>query len=88
MEWAVLIPIVLCVLGLLGGFLRFLYLTVQSYNKRVGDIEAKVSVLETKTEGIVKDIDELKDLVKELTDIKVEISHIRAVLDIIVKKGT
>lgn len=81
MEWAVLIGFV----GLLGGFLRFLYLTVQSYNKRVGAIEAKVFVLESKTENIVKDVDELEYVVKELTDIKVEISHIRAVLDILVK---
>ncbi|HAT7578438.1 TPA: hypothetical protein JAW20_001635 [Citrobacter freundii] len=48
--------------------------------RRISDIESKLLVLETKTENNESDIDELYDLVRELTKIKSDISEIKGML--------
>ncbi|EPG9738779.1 hypothetical protein KE027_005332, partial [Citrobacter freundii] len=45
--------------------------------RRISDIESKLLVLETKTENNESDIDELYDLVRELSKIKSDISEIK-----------
>ncbi|EOX8490465.1 hypothetical protein AIT87_003602 [Salmonella enterica subsp. houtenae] len=47
---------------------------------RIGDIESTLLVLETKTESNKSDIDELYDLVRELSEIKSDISEIKGML--------
>ncbi|AYL55899.1 hypothetical protein QDQ61_15395 [Citrobacter freundii] len=48
--------------------------------RRISDIESKLLVLETKTENNESDIDELYDLVRELSKIKSDISEIKGML--------
>ena len=48
--------------------------------RRISDIESKLLVLETKTESNEADIDELYDLVRELSKIKSDISEIKGML--------
>ncbi|MHB9179316.1 hypothetical protein ACWKLL_017560 [Citrobacter freundii] len=48
--------------------------------RRISDIESKLLVLEAKTENNESDIDELYDLVRELSKIKSDISEIKGML--------
>ncbi|MDT7482270.1 hypothetical protein RQM43_20925 [Citrobacter portucalensis] len=73
--------------GLIIGFLTFigrlLYRRKQEIleaERRISDIESKLLVLETKTENNESDIDELYDLVRELSKIKSDISEIKGML--------
>lgn len=73
--------------GLIIGFFTFmvhlLYRRKQEIleaERRIGDIESKLLVLETKTESNKSDIDELYDLVRELSEIKSDISEIKGML--------
>ncbi|AXZ47413.1 TPA: hypothetical protein ACPYV3_002858 [Citrobacter freundii] len=73
--------------GLLMAFFTFmgrlLYRRKQEIleaERRISDIESKLLVLETKTENNESDIDELYDLVRELSKIKSDISEIKGML--------
>ena len=73
--------------GLIIGFFTFighlLYRRKQEIleaERRISDIESKLLVLETKTENNESDIDELYDLVRELSKIKSDISEIKGML--------
>lgn len=73
--------------GLLMAFFTFmgrlLYRRKQEIleaERRISDIESKLLVLETKTENNESDIDELYDLVRELSKIKSDISEIKRML--------
>lgn len=73
--------------GLIIGFFTFmgrlLYRRKQDIleaERRISDIESKLLVLETKTENNESDIDELYDLVRELSKIKSDISEIKGML--------
>ena len=73
--------------GLLMAFCTFmgrlLYRRKQEIleaERRISDIESKLLVLETKTESNEADIDELYDLVRELSKIKSDISEIKGML--------
>lgn len=85
MEWLT-IGIVLTIVGLFGSFCKFSIRGIKSYEKRIGDIEAKLQLLEMKTDSIEDDVTELKVLVRELTDIKVEIAQIKTLIEVLGKK--
>jgi len=85
MEWLT-IGIVLTIVGLIGRFTNFSIHGIKRYEKRIGEIEAKLQLLEQKTETIEEDVKELKVLVRELTDIKVEIAQIKTLIEVLGKK--
>ncbi|EPC4186371.1 hypothetical protein ACRZQ5_002492 [Salmonella enterica subsp. enterica serovar Infantis] len=86
MEWLAIGALAATVIGLIVKFTNWTFSGVKRYEHRIGMIESKLKLLEQRTETIEDDILELKLVVKEISDIKVELAQIKTILEVLERK--